>query len=81
MRQVVTTRNGGVEVLEVQIAPDPNAGPGSLSAGGSDSGLHRRGRHAALSTRIFGWPGRSPQPTGHSHYKCRRPRATISRSV
>jgi len=30
MRQVVTTRNGGVEVLEVQSAPDPNAGPGEV---------------------------------------------------
>lgn len=30
MRQVVTTRNGGVEVLEVQTAPNPNAGPGEV---------------------------------------------------
>jgi NADPH:quinone reductase-like Zn-dependent oxidoreductase len=30
MRQVVTTRNGGVEVLEVQTAPDPKAGPGEV---------------------------------------------------
>src|SRR6202521_363155 len=28
MRQVVTTRNGGVEVLEVQNARDPKPGPG-----------------------------------------------------
>jgi NADPH:quinone reductase-like Zn-dependent oxidoreductase len=30
MRQVVTTRNGGVEVLEVQSAPDPKPGPGEV---------------------------------------------------
>ena len=30
MRQVVTTRNGGVEVLEVQTAPDPEPGPGEV---------------------------------------------------
>jgi NADPH:quinone reductase-like Zn-dependent oxidoreductase len=30
MRQVVTTRNGGVEVLEVQSAPAPTAGPGEV---------------------------------------------------
>jgi len=30
MRQVVTTRNGGVEVLEVQNAPDPKPGPGEV---------------------------------------------------
>src|SRR6266576_2152677 len=30
MRQVVTTRNGGVEVLKVQTAPDPKPGPGEL---------------------------------------------------
>ncbi len=30
MRQIVTTRSGGVEVLEVQTAPDPNAGPGEV---------------------------------------------------
>jgi NADPH:quinone reductase-like Zn-dependent oxidoreductase len=30
MRQVVTTRNGGVEVLEVQTAPDPKAAPGEV---------------------------------------------------
>jgi NADPH:quinone reductase-like Zn-dependent oxidoreductase len=30
MRQVVTTRNGGVEVLEVQTASDPKPGPGEV---------------------------------------------------
>jgi NADPH:quinone reductase-like Zn-dependent oxidoreductase len=30
MRQVVTTRNGGVEVLQVQTAPDPPVGPGEV---------------------------------------------------
>lgn len=30
MRQVVTTRSGGVEVLEVQTAADPKAGPGEV---------------------------------------------------
>ena len=30
MRQVVTTRNGGVEVLEVQTAPDPKPGPAEV---------------------------------------------------
>src|SRR2546428_13206987 len=30
MRQVVPTRNGGVEVLEVQTAPDPKPGPAEV---------------------------------------------------
>src|SRR5256885_13389075 len=30
MRQVVTTQNGGVEVLEVQNAPDPKPGLGEV---------------------------------------------------
>lgn len=30
MRQIVTTRNGGIEVLEVQEAPDPVAGAGEV---------------------------------------------------
>jgi NADPH:quinone reductase-like Zn-dependent oxidoreductase len=30
MRQVVTTRNGGVEVLKVETAPDPKPGPGEV---------------------------------------------------
>lgn len=30
MRQVVTTRNGGIEVLEVQTAPDPKPGAGEV---------------------------------------------------
>ena len=30
MRQVVTTKNGGVEVLQVQEAPDPVAAKGEV---------------------------------------------------
>lgn len=40
MKQVVTTRNGGVEVLEVQNAPDPNAGPGEVVIGVRAAGLN-----------------------------------------
>jgi NADPH:quinone reductase-like Zn-dependent oxidoreductase len=40
MRQVVTTRNGGVEVLEVQTAPDPSAGPGEVVIGVRAAGLN-----------------------------------------
>ena len=40
MRQVVTTRNGGVEVLQVQSAPDPNAGPGEVVIGIRAAGLN-----------------------------------------
>ncbi len=40
MRQVVTTRNGGVEVLEVQTAPDPKSGPGEMVIGVRAAGLN-----------------------------------------
>lgn len=40
MRQVVTTRNGGVEVLAVQTAPDPKAGPGEVVINVRASGLN-----------------------------------------
>ncbi|HVQ38321.1 MAG TPA: medium chain dehydrogenase/reductase family protein [Pyrinomonadaceae bacterium] len=40
MRQVVTTRNGGVEVLEVQTAPDPKAGPGEVVVNVRAAGLN-----------------------------------------
>jgi NADPH:quinone reductase-like Zn-dependent oxidoreductase len=40
MRQVVTTRNGGVEVLEVQEAPDPKAGPGEVLVQVKAAGLN-----------------------------------------
>ncbi|MDQ2920514.1 MAG: medium chain dehydrogenase/reductase family protein [Acidobacteriota bacterium] len=40
MKQVVTTRNGGVEVLEVQTAPDPKAGPGEVVIGVRAAGLN-----------------------------------------
>jgi NADPH:quinone reductase-like Zn-dependent oxidoreductase len=40
MRQIVTSRNGGVEVLEVQIAPDPKAGPGEVVIGVRAAGLN-----------------------------------------
>lgn len=40
MRQVVTTRNGGVEVLEVQTAPDPKAGPGEVVINVRAAGLN-----------------------------------------
>lgn len=40
MRQVVTTRNGGVEVLEVQEAPDPKAGPGEVVVQVKAAGLN-----------------------------------------
>ena len=40
MKQVVTTRNGGVEVLEVQSAPDPKAGPGEVVINVHAAGLN-----------------------------------------
>ena len=40
MRQVVTTRNGGVEVLEVQNAPDPKPGPGEVVINVRAAGLN-----------------------------------------
>ncbi|HEV7474978.1 MAG TPA: medium chain dehydrogenase/reductase family protein [Pyrinomonadaceae bacterium] len=40
MRQVVTTRNGGVEVLEVQEAPDPRSGPGEVVVQVKAAGLN-----------------------------------------
>src|ERR1700730_6595262 len=40
MRQVVTTRNGGVEVLGVQNAPDPNPGPGQVVIRVNAAGLN-----------------------------------------
>lgn len=40
MRQVVTTRNGGVEVLEVQTAPDPKPGPGEVVIAVRAAGLN-----------------------------------------
>lgn len=40
MRQVVTTRNGGVEVLEVQQAADPQAGPGEVVVQVKAAGLN-----------------------------------------
>jgi NADPH:quinone reductase-like Zn-dependent oxidoreductase len=40
MRQVVTTRNGGIEVLEVQNAPDPTAGAGEVVIGVRAAGLN-----------------------------------------
>jgi NADPH:quinone reductase-like Zn-dependent oxidoreductase len=40
MRQVVTTRNGGVEVLEVQTAPDPKPAPGEVVINVRAAGLN-----------------------------------------
>jgi NADPH:quinone reductase-like Zn-dependent oxidoreductase len=40
MRQVVTTRNGGVEVLKVQEAPDPRAGKGEVVVQVKAAGLN-----------------------------------------
>lgn len=40
MRQVVTTKNGGVEVLEVQEAPDPVAAPGEVVVRVKAAGLN-----------------------------------------
>jgi NADPH:quinone reductase-like Zn-dependent oxidoreductase len=40
MRQVVTTRNGGVEVLQVQEAPDPKPGPGEVVVQVKAAGLN-----------------------------------------
>ena len=40
MRQVVTTRNGGVEVLEVQTAPDPKPDPGEVVINVRAAGLN-----------------------------------------
>ena len=40
MRQVVTTRNGGVEVLKVQEAPDPKPGKGEVVVQVKAAGLN-----------------------------------------
>jgi NADPH:quinone reductase-like Zn-dependent oxidoreductase len=40
MRQLVTTRNGGIEVLEIQTAPDAKAGPGEVVIGVRVAGLN-----------------------------------------
>src|SRR5215204_2727288 len=40
MRQVVTTRNGGPEVLQVQEAPDPQAGEGETVVAVKAAGLN-----------------------------------------
>ena len=40
MKQVVTTRNGGIEVLQVQEAPDPQAGAGEAVVAVKAAGLN-----------------------------------------
>lgn len=40
MRQIVTTRNGGIEVLEVQESPDPQAGEGEVVVAVKAAGLN-----------------------------------------
>jgi NADPH:quinone reductase-like Zn-dependent oxidoreductase len=40
MRQIVTTRNGGTEVLQVQEAPDPQAGEGEVVVAVKAAGLN-----------------------------------------
>lgn len=40
MRQIVTTRNGGIEVLEVQESPDPEAGEGEVVVAVKAAGLN-----------------------------------------
>jgi NADPH:quinone reductase-like Zn-dependent oxidoreductase len=40
MRQIVTTRNGGVEVLKVQDVPDPKPGPGEALISVRAAGLN-----------------------------------------
>src|SRR6266511_2934792 len=40
MRQVVTTRNGGVEVLKVEEKPDPKPGEGQVVVRVRAAGLH-----------------------------------------
>ena len=40
MRQIVTTRNGGIEVLEVQEAPDPQPGKGEVVVQVKAAGLN-----------------------------------------
>jgi len=40
MRQIVTTRNGGIEVLQVQEAPDPQPGPEEVVVAVKAAGLN-----------------------------------------
>src|SRR5688500_20164257 len=40
MRQVVTTKSGGVEVLRVEEKPDPNPGPGEILVDVRAAGLN-----------------------------------------
>src|SRR5881409_3151315 len=58
MRQVVTTRNGCVEVLKVQTAPDPKPGPGEVVIDVKAAGLN----FADILARQGLYPDGPPKP-------------------
>ncbi len=58
MRQVVTTKNGGVEVLQVQEAPDPVAGKGEVVVRVKAAGLN----FADIMARQGLYPDGPPKP-------------------
>jgi len=58
MRQIVTTKNGGVEVLQVQEAPDPVAAPGEVVVRVKAAGLN----FADIMARQGLYPDGPPKP-------------------
>src|SRR6266851_10015879 len=58
MRQIVTTRNGGVEVLKVQEAPDPRPGSGEVLIRVKAAGLN----FADILARQGLYPDGPPKP-------------------
>jgi synaptic vesicle membrane protein VAT-1 len=58
MRQIVTTKNGGIEVLEVQQKPDPNPGPGEVVVNVRAAGLN----FADILARQGLYPDGPPKP-------------------
>src|ERR1051325_11222687 len=58
MRQIVTTKNGGIEVLEVQQKPDPNPGAGEVVVNVRAAGLN----FADILARQGLYPDGPPKP-------------------
>jgi len=58
MRQIVTTKNGGIEVLEVQQKPDPNPGAGEVVINVRAAGLN----FADILARQGLYPDGPPKP-------------------
>src|SRR3982074_910933 len=58
MRQIVTTRNGSLEVLKVQEGPDPSPGPGEVLIRVKAAGLN----FADILARQGLYPDGPPKP-------------------